>query len=252
MKVINSLRRSISGATTKLKDSSPTILSLVATGGVVGTGVLAAKGGMQTEKDISEHEEKLSKKESVMLAVPHFLPAFGAGVGTIICILGANTLNKRQQAAITSAYALLRSSYDEYRLKVKEILGEEASKRIDSVVIKDSADRPPFDESTEKPLFYDTYGQRYFNRSWVEMLDAEKHANRQLILANYISLNEYFVLLGLDEIPDGDDRGWSLSGYDTYGYQWIDFEYDRVEMDDGLECYVIRYPFEPHDDYMEW
>ena len=41
-----------------------------------------------------------------------------------------NVLSKRQQAALTSAYALLNDSYNNYKDKLKELYGEEAHQKI--------------------------------------------------------------------------------------------------------------------------
>lgn len=59
-----------------------------------------------------------------------YIPAAISGTATIFCIFGANVLSKRQQAALTSAYALLNDSYNNYKDKLKELYGEEAHQKI--------------------------------------------------------------------------------------------------------------------------
>lgn len=51
--------------------------------------------------------------------------------------MGANALNRRQQAALTSAYALVQSSYKEYKDKLKELYGEEAHNAIVDSIAKE-------------------------------------------------------------------------------------------------------------------
>ena len=46
---------------------------------------------------------------------------------SIVCIFGANVLNKKWQASIASAYALLDSLYKDYKNKVKELYGDDAN-----------------------------------------------------------------------------------------------------------------------------
>ena len=51
--------------------------------------------------------------------------------------MGANALNRRQQAALTSAYVLVQSSYKEYKGKLKELYGEEAHNAIIDSIAKE-------------------------------------------------------------------------------------------------------------------
>lgn len=44
-----------------------------------------------------------------------YIPTAAFGLSTIACIMGANALNSRKQAALTSAYALINQSYKEYK-----------------------------------------------------------------------------------------------------------------------------------------
>lgn len=56
-----------------------------------------------------------TKTEAIAAAWKCYIPAVAIGASTIACIMGANALNRRQQAALTSAYALVQSSYKEYK-----------------------------------------------------------------------------------------------------------------------------------------
>lgn len=51
--------------------------------------------------------------------------------------MGANALNRRQQASLTSAYALVQGSYKEYKDKLKELYGEEAHNAIVDSIAKE-------------------------------------------------------------------------------------------------------------------
>ena len=104
------------------KRNSSTILTCVGALGVVTTSVLAVKATPKAlaliEAAKEEKGEELTPVETVQVAGPVYIPAIVTGVSTIACIFGANALNKRQQAALMSAYALLDSSYKEYKAKV--------------------------------------------------------------------------------------------------------------------------------------
>ena len=103
-----------------LHKNSPTILTVIA---AVGTGAPAVLAAMATPDAIKSKEqaqqekgeEKLTLWETVKAEVPAYIPAAAVGTGTIACIFGANILNQRQQASITSAYAVLNEMYGKYR-----------------------------------------------------------------------------------------------------------------------------------------
>lgn len=115
-----------------LRKASPTILSGLSAAGVIVTSVLAVRATPKALRKIradskTNHDgdpEAYSKLEAVKSAWVCYIPAAISGTATIFCIFGANVLNKRQQAALTSAYALLNDSYNNYKDKLKELYGE--------------------------------------------------------------------------------------------------------------------------------
>lgn len=126
---------------TFLKRNSSTILTTIGAIGVVATAVIAVKDTPKALRilDEAEHEkgEELTVKEKIVTAGPVYIPAIAVGISTIACIFGANTLNKRNQAALMSAYALLDQSYKDYKRKVSDIYGEDADKKIIEEVAKE-------------------------------------------------------------------------------------------------------------------
>ena len=76
--------------------------------------------------------EAYSKLEAVRSAWVCYIPTAISGTATIFCIFGANVLNKHQQAALTSAYALLNDSYNNYKDTDKDSDLEEIEKESSS------------------------------------------------------------------------------------------------------------------------
>ena len=126
MKKLN-LQRLAQRSKIYLRKSSPTILSCIGAIGVVATSALAVRATPKAIRKIRtdskvNHDgdpEAYSKLEAVRSAWVCYIPAAISGTATIFCIFGANVLNKRQQASISSAYALLNSSYQDYNDKIK-------------------------------------------------------------------------------------------------------------------------------------
>lgn len=132
------LQRLAQGAKIYLRKASPTILSGLGAAGVIVTSVLAVRATPKALRKIradskANHKgdpEAYSKLEAVKSAWVCYIPAAISGTATIFCIFGANVLSKHQQAALTSAYALLNDSYNNYKDKLRELYGEEAHQKI--------------------------------------------------------------------------------------------------------------------------
>ena len=238
------------------KRNASTILTCVGGIGVVATAVVAVKDtpkAMQIiEKKTEEKGEDLTTIEKIKVAGPVYIPAVAIGVSTLACIFGANTLNKRTQASLMSAYALLDSSYKEYKNKVEEMYGEGASARVQGEVARDKYNSDDISIDDEKLLFYDYFSERYFESTMEEVMQAEYDINRELHTKDYAYLNEFYDMLGLDHIQSGWDLGWSMgASLSHYWKTWIDFRHEKVEMEDGMECYIITMT-EPIVDFEEY
>lgn len=225
------------------------------------TSILTAKAAVKASKIIEEAEqekgEKLTIRESVETVWTVFVPPVVAGASTIACILGANILNKRQQASLVSAYALIENSYREYKAKLKELYGEEAHNNIIDAIAAEkcedvhisaggltSAYTQEIESDTEPRLFYDEYSGRYFESTIEKVLLAEYHLNRNYILRGFARLNEFYEFLGLERTDYGEAVGWDICG-EIY---WIDFNHRKTligDDNDGFECYIIEMPYYP-------
>ena len=232
------------------KKNASTILTCVGGAGVIATSVTAVKATPKAlallENAKEEKGEELTKKEKIKIVGPAYIPAVLIGVSTIACIFGANALNKRRQAVLMSAYALLDNSYKDYKKKVEELYGEDADGHVKEEIAKDKYEENPHPVEDGMQLFYDEFSQRYFNATTEQVLRAEHEINRMLSTDYGIYLNEFYELLGIDRVDYGDYFGWSAGEItESYGYCWIDFHHKKVIMDDGLECTIISMDMEP-------
>lgn len=257
-----------------LKKATPTILTGVGVVGVVVTAVFTAKATpkalerLEKEKTIkmAENGENLTRMDTIAACWTYYVPAVTAGIATIGCIFGANVLNHRQQASLASAYALVSHSYADYKRKVKELYGEEAHKNIaQSLAVEKAKDISLYgqtlvgecgldfeDAHEETRLFYDSFSERYFESTISRVLQAEYHLNRNFMFGGYISLNEFYKFLGLEETELGATVGWNNCNGDIY---WIDFDHVKAMIDDGLngevECYIIDMVYQPDETYLD-
>ena len=243
--------------------NASTILTCMGGAGVIATAVMAVKATPKAltllDKAKEEKGEELTKMEAFKVAAPMYIPSVITGTATIACIFGANIVSKRQQATLMSAYALLDSSYKEYKNKVDELYGEEAGEKVREEITKDkyTGDGLLLEDDTE--LFYDFYSGRYFESTKEAVLRAEYETNRSLFVNCAVGLNEFYSFLGLDEMPEFDDVGWACGQMDEmYWHPWIEFQHEEIVIDEdsseeaGLECTIIHLPMEPVMGYLEY
>lgn len=152
-----------------------TVLSCIGAVGVVATSVMAVKATPKAIELLKNAEEekgdKLTKMEVVKTAAPAYIPAAVTGVATVACVFGANVLNKHQQAAMASAYALLDRTYKAYSNKVEELYGEDSSAEIKEALAKDEYEEVADEERSEgNELFFDFNTLQYFEAPYDEVV----------------------------------------------------------------------------------
>ena len=239
------------------KKNGSTILTCIGGMGVVATAVMTAKATPKAMKLIEEAKEEkgeeLTKWEMVKVSAPAYMPAVAIGAATVTCVIGANVLNKRKQAAMASAYALLDQSFKEYKKKVIETYGEDRDKLVRAEIAKDHYEKENIeDEDDGKNLFYDEYSNRYFRATNETVLRAEYEINKMLSESGGASLNDYYDLIDVPRTDYGEYIGWSSAQmYEMYWNAWLEFWHEKVELEDGMECWIIHFtePFAEFDEY---
>lgn len=259
-----SLKNILYKTTVQLKRNSPTILTCFAACGLVATTVTAIRATPKAMKIVEEAKKgdtdntkrDLEKTEIVRLTWKYYIPSAVFCVTTLICMFGANALNKRQQAQLMSAYAIVNQSYKRYTSKVKELYGEDVHKTVTDAIVKEdckdisvnaysafSSSSLDFDDgnSEVRHTFYDSFSNRYFETTISKVLQAEYHLNRNFTLRGDNTVNEFYEFLGLASIDGGDYIGWAVCDE----VMWIDFDHQKTVLDDGMEVYIIEPVFTP-------
>ena len=223
---------------------------------MVATTVSAVKATPKAIKLIEEAKkrkgEDLTVTEKVVAAGPVYIPTVAMGVGTIACIFGANYLDKRQQAALMSAYALVDGSYKEYKKKVEDMYGESAHDNVITEIAKDRYEESDIedDDDPEVELFYEEFTRQYFNSTKYKVQRAQYELNREIHMRGWATLAEYCEFMDIDCGDEGEALGWSEGGnLARYWQGWIDFTHKKVELEDSMECYIITMFQEPYLDY---
>lgn len=232
------------------KRNSATILTVIGGAGVIATAIMAAKATPKAltmvEKAKEENNGEVSLFETVRVTAPVYIPTVVTGVATVACIFGANILNKRKQASLVSAYALLDSTFKEYKKKVDELYGEGSDFKVKEGVAKDKYKEADIKVNDNKLLYYDSFSGRYFESTSEDVLKAAYTLNKLIVEEGCACVNEFYDMLDIPGIDGGDDIGWSVEALaDMYWSYWIDFHIEKTTLDDGLECHILLMEVEP-------
>lgn len=234
--------------------NASTILTCIGGIGVIATAVMSAKATPKamTRIELAQEEkgEELTKFEKVQAAAPSYIPAVLMGVSTIACVFGANVLNKRNQAALMSAYALLDNSYKDYKKKVIDIYGEEADAEVRTAIAKDRYEEGSMIVNPGNQLFYDEFSGRYFESTMEKLISAQYAINRKIQLEGGAYLNEFYEELDIPPTDYGEHLGWSSGLLCDYQWSdWLEFGHEKSYIDDDLECIMVTFSMEPMFDF---
>ena len=233
---------------------SPEILTGIGIAGMITTTVLAVKATPKALEKIKEEKkakctDELTPVETIKATWKCYIPAAVTGVASVTCLVGASSVSARRNAAIATAYKLSETALTEYREKVVETLGERKDQMVREAIDKDHIEKNPVSQKeiiiTGKGTTrcYDNFSGRYFESDIDQVKRAVNELNRQMLLHDYVSLNEFYDELGLTHTDLGDELGWSIDK----GY--IDVHFSSHLSEDGVPCLAISYSIAPRYDY---
>lgn len=239
---------------TLVSKNSPEILTGIGIAGMITTTILAVKAtpkAIYILEDLENEMEvdKIPTKEAVKAVWKCYVPAVVTGSISILCIVGGSSVNIRKNAALATAYTLSESALKTYKEKVVDTLGAKKDIAVEDAVAADKMRQNPIEYReiilTEKgnTICYDSISGRYFKSDIETLRKAENAINKLLINDMYVSLNEFYDEIGLDNVGLGDDLGWNI---DKGGLALI---FSSQLTSEGTPCLVIDYRIVPRYHY---
>lgn len=246
----------IKSAQFALSKHSPEILTGLGIAGMVTTTVLAVKATPKALREIKEYEdailcdhEKIKPIDAVKLTWKCYIPAAVTGTVSIACLIGASSVNVRRNTALATAYKLSETALTEYKTKVVETIGEKKEQAVRDAIAKDKVEKNPVNQQnviiTGKgdTLCLDELCGRYFTSDIDKLKRIENELNRRMRDEMYISLNEFYYEVGLDDIKAGNALGWNIDK----GY--IELQFSSQLATDGRPCLVVGFGTPPQYDF---
>lgn len=242
-----------------LVSNSPTILTGLGVTGLFSTVIFAVKATPKAIALLDEEVERralewsdrssedikieLTTKEIVKLTWKCYIPTAIMGATTIACIIGANHINIRKNAALMSLYALTDTALQEYKEKVAETIGTRKAEKIQDEIIQENLNKHPVTKiittGEGNTLCFDTLSGRYFYSSIEKISKIINEYNYNLLNERYMTLNEFYDYLNLEHTTLGNDIGWSTE------IGMVDIYYSSKISPNNMPCVVLNYRIIP-------
>lgn len=237
------LSKMLRNARQALAKHSPEILTGVGIAGMITTTILAVRATPKALDLISkkeyEEQRELTAMETVKTAWKPYVPAAVVGTLSTACLVGANSVNLKRNAALAAAYTLSDTAFREYKEKVVETIGEKKEQTVrDKVAEKQVTENPPSSEvaviGKGPSLCLDPLSMRYFKSDINTIKKAANEVNAQILTSVYgwATINDFYDELNLPHTDTGDNLGWDLDNR-------INIHISAQVTEDGEPCLVI-------------
>lgn len=258
-----------------LKKYSPEILTAAGVIGTVGSTVLACKATLKVEDILDEAKKKsnlinavhdgeievdaeytdkdyskdllVNRTQTAVKLIKLYGPAITLGALSITAILGGQHILRKRNVAVMAAYKLCEESFNNYRSRVKDELGEEKDRQFyygmteetvkDKVKSKDGKTKTVTKKVEKAPDHLYSQYARFFdeaNMNWDKSPEqnmyflkmVQNQMNDKLKARGHVFLNEVYDALGFDRSEAGQLVGWVWDKDNTAmeaGDGYIDF-----------------------------
>lgn len=258
-----------------LKKYSPEILTAAGVIGTIGSTVLACKATLKVEDILDESKKKsnlinavhdgeievdaeytdkdyskdllVNRTQTAVKLIKLYGPAISLGALSITAILGGQHILRKRNVAVMAAYKLCEESFNNYRSRVKDELGEEKDRQFyygmteetvkDKVKSKDGKTKTVTKKVEKAPDHLYSQYARFFdeaNINWDKSPEqnmyflkmVQNQMNDKLKARGHVFLNEVYDALGFDRSEAGQLVGWVWNKDNTAmeaGDGYIDF-----------------------------
>lgn len=244
---INSALRRLEKLTRK---NSVSVYAGMGIGGVLITSYLAVKGTANAVREIDEYETRMGVaddnlqriKERIQLVWPHYIPAGIAGVTTLACIAASARSANKKAAAVATAYTLSERAFAEYKTKVIEQIGERKEQGVRDAIAQESVTRNPPEASkviitgSGEVMCCEMHTKRYFKSDMETLRRSMNDINSRVMHELYVSLDEFYYLIGLSPTSNSGDLGWDSE-------RLMELQFSTALTEDGTPCITFAYNY---------
>lgn len=242
-----------------MKKNAPTLLTMAGVAGAITTTILAIRATpkaialiqeekawrVETKREDMTREEQASEvqldiRTYFMLLWRPYLPVVISEAITIGCIIGSHVISEKRATVLAGLVSSSEALLVKYQDKVIEQFGENKERALrDSIAEDDIRNAPPIKEHIQetkygydRDVFKDLRTGRYF---WFDIERLRTVENDILSLLNHgerVTLNEFYEMLGLGAVEDGEFLGWEPYSNFHISTTWVGW--DDIDPLNGL------------------
>lgn len=245
-----------------MSEHSPTILTVIGTGCMIGAIVTAIIEAPKAEDEIEElednyeltHKEYVKRKLRVILY--HYWKTAALTAGGTGLIFWGHKISLGRTAAALAAYQMSKDDLKKLEEKIIETDGEKHLDKLKEEVTKDEIKRVPFNNATVintghgNMLFYDPIGRDYFlsDMEFIRQMRDEVNLSTSKLLGknkksaiSYDIWRDYIGLPPLDGIVDGRKIGFALGKNLGWINRNIELKITCAMLQDDTVCHILGY-----------
>ena len=202
--------------TKMLTENSPTILTVFGSVGLVTTVGLAIRTTVSAARIMDEHKDEIEQipqkqykaAEAVRLTWKCYVPVTIVGGASLGCIIGANSINLKRNAALMAAYITTEDKLKGCQSWITEaVTGKSEKKDGDE---SEKKDNKPLIFDGRKCLCKDEFSGRLFETTLSRIRTAESRLNQMMTYEYRVTVNELYDELDLERIEAAEHFGWDL------------------------------------------
>ena len=211
---------------TFLSTHRPEILLGTSLATTIGAVVAAARGGYKSGRVIQEIEmneqRDVEVKEMIQLTWPNYLPAAGFTVGALGSTTALHLVHvKEKKALATAALAAVDEVKREFKKYEEEETAGVVSRDEKQAILEGRATNTPIGEDKSSHVQYsdgiveemylvrDKKSGRDIWSNEARIQEAVNNVNKWIAKNGDCELNTFYSAAGFEQLPDGDDWGWS-------------------------------------------
>lgn len=226
-------------------------LTIVGVAGIPLTSYLSVKG-----------HEKAKTAEGRKEKLKCYIPAIVVGAVSGGCIIGRDIDTNKEIAALATTATYAIANRDKLEKKLGEFMPEEELKKFKEENAKEAlvSSEEHYKKQNVEWTGYGTlkvlegYTGRLFYSSMEKVYEAEEKLTKRYQSGEYICVNDFYRLLGIQETHYGHQWGWVPQ--EEYFPQWLEdnplgFENKLADDEDGNPMLVIEIYTYPMECWME-
>ena len=223
------------------KKHATKLLAGLAIGSEAAALYLTAKETPAVKEKMDALPPDATKMDKFKVAAKGYLPAGAAAVVSFASIAMCVVVGENQKMALAVAGSAYQAAAAKYQEALMKKGGKEEVEKVERELAEEKIAHPMPNETlpviaTGKgdQLIYDPLSGRQFTSTWDEVEKAAIRLNKQIFGSIWVSVNEWYAELGIEDIGLAVDRGWNVD-------HMLDIGSQAIKTKDGRACLSICY-----------